>query len=170
MLEGADWNDLKRLPATRDTNFWFYSISAIHGPRLMFNVTRPLLDDAKSGCGKISTIKLMMNPLDGYTSALQAFDDEKVLSEKIALGEPMALAMTAYAIEQKSWISLVDNQAHDEKHIVVLDWRTHASIRCCQAGFITSPGVMPGKETLIDLSMALYEKSYGVDPKTIFNA
>lgn len=107
MLETADWNDIKRLPATKDTNFWFYSISAVHGPRIMFNVTRPLLDDAKSGSGKISTIKRMMNPLDGYTSAIQAFDDAKDFSEKISPGEPLALAMTAYAIEQKSWLSLL---------------------------------------------------------------
>jgi len=166
MMQAADWRDLKMLPATRDTNFWFYSVSAIHGPRFMFNVTRPLLDDARSMSGSISKIRMTMNPLNAYTTAISAFDKEKNLSEKMALGEPMALAMTAYAIDQKSWRSLISDQTSDDKHVLVLDWETQAGPRCCQAGFKTPSGLLPDKEALIALSMALYEKSYGVKPKT----
>ena len=170
ILETADWKDLKRLPASRDTNFWFYSIRAIHGPRFMFNVTRPLLDDAKSASGTISNIRLRMNPLDGFMSAITAFDEEKNLSEKISLGEPMALAMTAYAIDQKSWLALIKDETEDDKHILVLDWKTRSGGRCCQAGFISPKGSMPDSEALIEVSMALYLKNYGVAPKTTFKA
>lgn len=167
MLQAADWEDLNRLPSTRDTNFWFYSVSAIHGPRLMFNVTRSLLGDARSMSGTIASIRKALSPLGAYTTAISAFDEESNLSEKMALGEPIALAMTAYAVDQKSWLSLVSDKTNDEKHILVLDWETPAGPRCCQVGFMTPPGTLPGKEDLISISMAIYEKSYGAKPKII---
>lgn len=163
-LEAVSWDDLDRLPATRDTNFWFYSISAIHGPRLMFNVTEPLLRDARSASGKIAEIRDHMSPLDGLASALTAYDDETDVYRKMAYGEPIALAMTAYAIDKKSWFTLAGDESDDDKHILILDWKAPDGPRFCQAGFPTKRGSMPKKEDLIEVCMMLYTKNFGAAP------
>ena len=169
-LQAADWSDLSRLPRTKDTGFWLYSISAISGPRFMFNITTPLLKDILSGSGKIAEIVRLMNPLDLYVSAIAEYDSKHDFARKLELGEPMALAMTSFASSQNSWKSLVDDKTNDEKHVVVLDWETPAGQRTAQACFITPAGNMPDKATLIEISMAIYSKHYGVKPKTILDA
>lgn len=169
-LRAADWSDLSRLPATKDTEFWLYSVSAVSGPRFMFNVTNPLLQDIRSGSGKIAEFSRLMSPVDLYTSTIAAYDGASSLSQKMEIGEPMALAMTSYVVNQQSWRVLASDGAQDEKHVLVLDWETKAGSRSAQACFITPAGKMPDKSMLIEVSMAIYNKHYGAKPKTILDA
>jgi hypothetical protein len=136
----------------------------------MFNLTAPLLNDIKSGSGKIAEVSRLMNPLDLYVSAIAEYDKAFDIPKKIQLGEPMALAMTSFSTSQKSWESLVSDGTNDEKHVVVLDWETQSGPRTAQACFITRQGKMPDKEMLIQISMAIYTKHYGSKPKTILDA
>lgn len=82
----------------------------------------------------------------------------------------MALAMTAYVVNQPSWNTLVGDTTADEKHVLVLDWKTKAGPRSAQACFMTAPGKMADKSMLLEVSMAIYNKHYGAKPKTIFEA
>jgi hypothetical protein len=136
----------------------------------MFNITTPLLKDILSGSGKIAEVVRLMNPLDLYVSAIAEYDSKHDFAEKLKLGEPMALAMTSFASCQKSWASLVADKTDDEKHVVVLDWETDSGQRTAQACFITPAGKMADKATLIEISMAIYSKHFGVPPKTILDA
>lgn len=169
-LKAADWSDLSRLAATKDTDFWLYSVSAVSGPRFMFNLTKPLLQDIRSGSGKIAEVGRLMNPLDLYTSAIAGYDGASSLAEKMSLGEPMALAMTSFVVNQPSWNTMAADNTADEKHVLVLDWETKAGPRTAQACFITPAGKLPDKSVLIEVSMAIYNKHYGAKPKTILEA
>lgn len=169
-LQAADWSDLIRLQGTKDTEFWLYSVNAVSGPRFMFNLTKPLLNDISSGSGRIAEVSRMMTPLDLYTSAISAFDAAPGLPQKIQMSEPMALAMTAFVVNQRSWASLSSDATVDEKHVLVLDWETKFGPRTAQACFITPAGKMPDKSMLIEVSMAIYKKHYGAKPKTILEA
>lgn len=169
-LKAADWSDLNRLPATKATEFWLYSVSAVAGPRFMFNLTRPLLQDIRSGSGKIDEVSRLMIPLDLYTSAIAEYDGASSLAQKMQIGEPMTLAMTSYVVNQPSWNSLSSDATSDEKHVLVLDWETKAGKRSAQACFMTPAGKMPDKSMLIEVSMAIYNKHYGAKPKTILEA
>jgi hypothetical protein len=169
-LKAADWSDLSRLYGTKDTEFWFYSVCAVSGPRFMFNLTSPLLHDIRSGSGKIAEVGLLTSPLDLYTSAIADYDCTSDLAHKMRLGEPMALAMTAYVVNQPSWNTLAGDTSPDEKHVLVLDWKTKAGPRSAQACFMTPPGQMADRSMLLEVSMAIYNKHYGAKPKTIFEA
>lgn len=169
-LKAADWSDLNRLPATKATEFWLYSVSAVSGPRFMFNLTKPLLQDIRSGSGKIEEVGRLMSPLDLYTSAIAEYDGATSLAQKTQIGEPMALGMTSYVVNQPSWKTLIGDATSDEKHVLVLDWETKAGPRSAQACFMTPPGEMPDKSILIEVSMAIYNKHYGAKPKTILEA
>lgn len=169
-LKSADWSDLSRLPATKATEFWLYSVSAVSGPRFMFNLTKPLLHDIRSGSGKIAEVGQLMNHVDLYTSAIAEYDGATDLAQKMRIGEPMALAMTSYVVNQPSWNTMAADSTADEKHVLVLDWETKAGPRSAQACFITPAGKMPDKSMLIEVSMAIYSKHYGSKPKTILEA
>lgn len=169
-LKDADWSGMSRLHGTKDTEFWLYSVCAVSGPRFMFNLTSPLLLDIRSGSGKIAEIGLLMSPLDLYTSAIADYDRSIDLSQRMKMGEAMALAMTAYVVNQPSWHALAYDTSPDEKHVLVLDWKTKSGPRSAQACFMTPPGKMADKSMLLEVSMAIYNKHYGAKPKTIFEA
>lgn len=170
LLHSADWSHLRKLPATKDTEYWLYSISANTGPRFMFNLTKPLLSDIRSGSGKIAEVGQLMSPIDLYVSAIGGFDSASDPVQKVDLSEPMALAMTSFVVGQQSWNSLAQDKTPDEKHVIVLDWETKLGPRAAQACFITPQGKMPDKEALIEISMAIYSQHYGSKPKTLFEA
>jgi hypothetical protein len=169
-LKAADWSDLSRLHATKETEFWFYSVSAVSGPRFMFNLTTALLHDIRSDSGKIAEVGRLMNPLDLFTSSIADYDGANDLVQRMRIGEPMALAMTSYVVNQPSWNTLAGDTTADEKHVLVLDWKTKAGPRSAQACFMTPPGKMADRPMLIEVSMAIYDKHYGAKPKTIFEA
>lgn len=169
-LRAADWSDLSRLHATKDTEFWLYSVCAMSGPRFMFNLTTPLLQDIRSGSGKIAEVGELMSTVDLYTSAIAEYDGAADLTQKMQIGEPMALAMTSYVVNQPSWNALAGDNTPDEKHVLVLDWETKAGPRSAQACFMTPAGKMPDESMLIEVSMAIYNKHFGAKPKTILEA
>jgi hypothetical protein len=114
----------------------------------MFNLTKPLLQDTRSGFGKIDEVGRLMSPLDLYISAIAENDGACSLAQEMQIGEPMALARTSYVVNQPSWKTLISDAAPGGMRALLLDWETKTGPRSAQACFMTPAGKIRDKSML----------------------